>query len=320
MATNRGRSRLAVLSGGVGGAKLALGLSRLVRGDALGIIANVGDDFTHLGLSISPDLDTLMYSLSGLVNPETGWGCKEESWQFLTALEQLGGETWFRLGDRDLAVHIERTRRLAAGETLTKVTSALCGALGISAAIFPATDDPLRTQVRTANTWLDFQDYFVRQRCSPVVSGFRMKGANNAQSSEQALALLKAQNLTAIVIAPSNPYLSIDPILAIKDIRAAIEQSSAPVIAVSPIVGGRALKGPSAKIMSELNLEVTPLTVAQHYGSLLDGFIMDERDSAHMQKVTELGIKVLLCPTVMTCLEDKVSLAHRVLEFAAELG
>lgn len=319
MATDPNKACLAVLSGGVGGAKLALGFSQLLKGDRLGIIANVGDDFEHLGLSISPDLDTLMYSLSGLVNPLTGWGRKDESWRFLSAMAQLGGETWFRLGDRDLAVHIERTRRLAAGQTLTQITAALCGTLGVGAAIYPATNDRLRTQVKTAAGWLDFQDYFVRQHCAPVASGFRMQGAETARATAQVLTLLKDPGLSAIVIAPSNPYLSIDPILAIPTIRAAIKESPAPVIAVSPIVAGKALKGPSAKIMAELNLQVTPLTVAQHYGTLLDGFVMDESDRAQMQAVAALGIQVLLCPGVMTCLEDKVALADRVLEFAAQL-
>jgi LPPG:FO 2-phospho-L-lactate transferase len=270
--------RYAVLSGGVGGAKLVFGLSKVVPNDDLMVIANTGDDFEHLGFALSPDLDTLMYTLSGEVNPETGWGRREETWNFMAALEQLGGETWFRLGDRDLAIHVERSRRLAAGESLTAVTGSLCLQMGVGPHILPMTYQSVRTRVITDQGPLDFHHDFVRDQAQPRVLGLEYVGAANAEPTSEVLRALRDPRLAAIVIAPSNPYLSVEPILAVPGIRAAIRDSAAPVVAVSPIVGGAAVKGPTAKIMAELGLEVSAMGIARHYHDLLDGFILDTTD------------------------------------------
>jgi LPPG:FO 2-phospho-L-lactate transferase len=216
-----------LLSGGVGGAKLALGLDRALPAGALGVIANTGDDFRHLGLAISPDLDTLMYTLAGVVNEETGWGLAGETWEFMGALGRLGGETWFRVGDRDLATHVERTRRLAAGETLAEVTGALCARLGIHTRVWPMSDTPVETRVATAAGELCFQHYFVRERATPAVTGFRYVGAEAGAPPPAALAALCDPELRGILIAPSNPWLSIAPILAIPPLGAALRAAPA---------------------------------------------------------------------------------------------
>jgi LPPG:FO 2-phospho-L-lactate transferase len=235
-------TRVLVLSGGVGGAKLALGLARVLPPGTLTIIANTGDDFEHLGLHVSPDIDTLTYALADLQNEETGWGRREETWSFMTALKQLGGETWFKLGDCDLAIHVERTRRLRARELLSAITSHFVRSLGISSRILPMTDDRVRTHVITKDGVLDFQHYFVKARCSPHISGFVFEGVSGAQPCPEILAAIGSACLRTIVICPSNPFLSIDPILAIPGIRAALAACAAPVVCVSPIVGGRAVR------------------------------------------------------------------------------
>ncbi len=307
------------LSGGVGGAKLALGLARVVPPEALTVIANVGDDFEHLGLAISPDIDTLTYVLAGLDDTARGWGRRGESWAFMAALAELGGESWFNLGDRDLALHVERTRRLRAGETLSQVTAEFARRLGIGARILPASDDPVCTIVETADEPLAFQHYFVREQCRPAVRGFRYDGADRGRAQPEALAALAAPDLEAVVICPSNPYISVDPILAIPGLRRALADCAAPVVAVSPIVGGRALKGPAAKMMTELGLEPTAAEVAQHYGELIDGFVLDEADACYAGAVGNRGTAVLTAPTVMHSLDDKMALARAVLDFAATL-
>src|SRR5690606_4706911 len=260
-----GKGRVLALSGGIGGAKLALGLAQVLTADELVIAANPGDDFEHLGLTICPDLDTLTYTLSGLSDTERGWGRQGEGWNFMAALGELGGETWFNLGDRDLALHAERTRRLRAGESLSEVTAALCSRLGIGPRIVPATDQPVRTVVETPDGPLPFQHYFVRLRCEPVVTGFRFEGAAAARPSPALAQALADPHLRAVVICPSNPFISIDPILAIPGVTEALRQVAAPVVAVSPVVGGAAVKGPTAKMLSELGFEVSAATVARHY-------------------------------------------------------
>ncbi len=312
--------RILALSGGVGGAKLALGLSSVLAPEALTVIANTGDDFRHLGLHISPDLDTLMYTLAGLDNPETGWGRAGETGGFMAALKALGGESWFFLGDGDLATHVERTRRLAAGETLSEVTKAFSERLGIAATIAPMTDDPVRTVVETANGPLPFQHYFVRERCEPAVSGFRFEGAAAARPGPDLQRSLGDPELGAVIVCPSNPFISIDPILALPDVGRALGAGPAPVIAVSPIVGGRAIKGPTAKIMAELGLPCTAVAVAGHYGALLDGFVLDRTDAASAEPVRRMGIEVLVTNTVMRTLDDRIDLARAVLDFAARLA
>jgi len=311
------KDRVIALSGGVGGAKLALGLSRVLPPGALTIIANTGDDFEHLGLRISPDVDTLMYVLAGLDNPQTGWGRRDETWSFMATIAALGGADWFRLGDRDLATHVERTRRLAAGETLGAIVDDFGRRLGIAARVLPMSDDPVRTKLRTDEGWLDFQDYFVRRRCAPRVLEVIYDGAATAHAHPGLLAALGDPRLRAVVICPSNPFLSIEPILAVHDLREAIARAAAPVVAVSPIIGGRAVKGPTAKMMSELGLEVSAAAVARRYRDLLDAYVLDGADAAEAGK---LGIPVTLAHTLMTTLADRENLAQHVLASADALA
>lgn len=308
--------RIVALSGGVGGAKLSLGLYRSLPADALAVIVNTGDDFEHLGLRICPDIDTTLYTLAGLANTELGWGRRGETWNFMQALAELGGETWFRLGDADLALHVERTRRLAAGESLSTIIAALAQRLRIAAQVLPVTDDPVRTQVHTAGGTLAFQDYFVRRRCEPAVRAMSFAGAAEARLCAPARAALGASALEAILLCPSNPYLSVDPMLAVPGLREAVRAAGVPVVAVSPIVAGQALKGPTAKIMRELGLELTPATIARHYEGLIDGLVVDRADAA---LVAELACSAWVTDTVMVTLEDRERLAREALRFAATL-
>jgi LPPG:FO 2-phospho-L-lactate transferase len=301
------------LSGGIGGAKLALGLYRILPPGALTVVANTGDDFEHLGFVISPDIDTLLYTLAGLDNPELGWGRRGETWTFMKALGSLGGETWFNLGDGDLATHVERTRRLAADESLSQITDDFRRRLGIGARLLPMSDDRVRTRLLTAQGWLDFQDYFVRQRCAPVVREITFAGAEAARPQPDFLKALADKNLRAVVICPSNPFISIDPILSLPDVREALRACVAPVIAVSPIIGGKAVKGPTAKMMAELGLPVDAAAVARHYGDILDLYVADEVDAA---KVDDLGVPLTFARTLMLSLEDREALARVVLEAA----
>ena len=308
---------IVALSGGVGGAKLALGLSRMLPPGDLTVIANTGDDFEHLGLAISPDLDTLMYVLAGLDDPERGWGRRDETWTFMQALAALGGEAWFQLGDGDLATHVERTRRLQAGERLSDITADFCRRLDIATRIVPMSDDKVRTRLRTAEGWLDFQDYFVRRRCEPAVLELAYEGAGEARPLPEFLAALADPRLKAVVICPSNPFISIEPILAVQGVRAALQACAAPVIAVSPIIGGRAVKGPTAKMMRELGLEVSATAVARHYGDLIDGYVLDHADAA---SAGGLAVPVSLAQTLMQTLADRESLARAVLATADAIG
>jgi len=310
---NQSERFVLALSGGIGGAKLALGLYRILPPGALTVVANTGDDFEHLGLAISPDIDTLLYTLGGLDNPELGWGRRDETWTFMKALGSLGGETWFNLGDGDLAAHVERTRRLAGGESLSEITDDFRRRLGISAQLLPMSNDRVRTRLRTTEGWLDFQDYFVRQRCAPTVREIAFVGAETARPHPTFLAALADGNLRAVVICPSNPFISIDPILSLPGVREALRACSAPVIAVSPIIGGKAIKGPTAKMMAELGLPVDAPAVARHYGDIVDLYVADEMDAG---AVGDLGVPVTLARTLMVSLEDREALARVVLEAA----
>jgi LPPG:FO 2-phospho-L-lactate transferase len=301
------------LSGGIGGAKLALGLYRILPPGQLTVIANSGDDFDHLGLSISPDIDTLLYTLAGIDNPQQGWGRRDETWTFMAALETLGGDTWFKLGDGDLAIHVERTRRLAAGESLSQITGDFRRRLGISAQLLPMTDERVCTRLRTAEGWLDFQEYFVRLRAAPVVREIAYAGASAARANSDFLGALAKDDLEAVVICPSNPFLSIDPILSLPGVRRALRACRAPVVAVSPIIGGKAVKGPTAKIMAELGLPIGAAAVARHYEDILDIFVADEADA---EEVEQLGIPVILSKTLMLTIEDREALAKAVLAAA----
>ncbi|MBM3647197.1 MAG: 2-phospho-L-lactate transferase [Alphaproteobacteria bacterium] len=307
------RGLVVALSGGVGGAKLALGLSRVLPPDELLIVANTGDDFEHLGLDISPDIDTLTYVLAGLDNIEQGWGRRDETWSFMATIASVGGADWFRLGDRDLALHVERTRRRHAGETLTQVTADITRRLGIEHRIRPMSDDRVRTRVLSDGGWLDFQDYFVRQQCRPVVRKLAFDGVATARPQPELMTAL-ADRVRAVVICPSNPFISIEPILAVPGLRAAIEGCGAPVVAVSPIVDGKAVKGPTAKMMQELGLAVTSASVAERYGDLLDGYVVDRDDARGVRG------KVHVAPTLMTTPADKEALARAVLAFADQLS
>ncbi len=308
---------MVALSGGIGGAKLALGLSRVVPADDLLVVANVGDDFEHLGLHISPDVDTLMYTLAGLDNTKLGWGRQDETWSFMETLTALGGENWFRLGDRDLAVHVERTCRLREGQTLSTITADFCRRLGVGPRVLPATDDRLRTRLRTDEGWLDFQDYFVRLQCRPVVRALVFDGAEDARPHPDLLAALRDERLRAVIICPSNPFISVEPILAVSGLREALSACAAPVIAVSPIIGGCAVKGPTAKMMAELGMTPSAAAVAERYGELLDGYVMDVGDAKEAGRVTT---NVTLAPTLMTNLAEREELARVVLGAADALA
>ncbi|WP_034491806.1 2-phospho-L-lactate transferase [Afifella pfennigii] len=303
------------LCGGVGGAKLALGLAHALPAERLTIVVNTGDDFSHFGLHVSPDIDTVLYTLSGRVNPETGWGRAGETWRFMEAVGELGGETWFSLGDSDLATHAVRTARLAAGESLTAITSDFAKALGIGPQVLPASDAPIATMVETAEGTLPFQRYFVGQKCAPAVKALRFAGAQAARPSAEVAAALSAPDLGVIILCPSNPYLSIDPILAIAGMRGLIEGAGAPVVAVSPLVGGRAVKGPLAKMMDELGHARSNASILAHYEGLIDLLLIDERDRAD----AGLDPRLRVAPTMMKSLEERIALARAVLEAAGSL-
>lgn len=309
---------IVALAGGVGGAKLIDGLAQIL-GNRLTAVVNTGDDFTHLGFHISPDLDTVMYTLAGIANPETGWGVAGETWSFMDQLARLGGPTWFKLGDRDLATHAIRTEALRAGEPLSAITNRLRRALRIDANILPMTDDEVRTIVRSGNESLAFQDYFVRLRAEVPVTGLSFEGAAAAKPPAALADLMRKGATEAIVIGPSNPYLSIDPILSVPALREWIAGSDVPVIAVSPIVGGVAIKGPAAKIMRELGLEPSAPTVARHYGPLICGLVIDEVDAALASEIESTGIRVHVTPTIMRNAQDRRRVAQECLAFAESL-
>lgn len=307
------------LSGGVGGAKLAQGLSQLVDGEALTVIVNTGDDFEHLGLRISPDIDSVVYAMAELDDPQRGWGRRDESWAFMAALKALQGPDWFALGDRDLAMHIERTRRLAAGARLGVVTQELAAALGVRARIVPMSDDPVRTQVHTDQGVLAFQEYFVHRRCEPRIRSFQFDGVERSRAHEAAIAALLEPGLRAVVICPSNPFVSIDPILAVPGMRAALGQVRAPVIAVTPIVGGRAIKGPAAKMLAELGLAVSADSVARHYAGLIDAFVFDTADAEQPAPTLPAAMRSFRVDTLMRGRDDRRRLAVELLAIAEHL-
>lgn len=303
--------KIVALAGGVGGAKLADGLAQTLPPEDLTIIVNTGDDFEHWGLKICPDLDTVCYTLAGLANPETGWGRVDESWQAFESVTALGGADWFRIGDRDLGTHLERTRRLRAGEPLSQITADFCRAWGIGPRILPMSDDPISTMVSTDRGVLPFQEYFVHQRCEPRVSGFRFEGVERAAPAPGVLEAI--EHADAIIFCPSNPWVSINPILAIPALRPALNNRL--VAAVSPIIGGRALKGPAAKMYRELGIQPSALAVAQHYQDLLSDFVLDTLDQKQDAAIRALGMDTLATDTVMTTKDDRKRLAEEVLQF-----
>ena len=308
------------ISGGVGGAKLALGLAKQLPPNELTIIGNTGDDFHHLGLKICPDLDTVMYTLAELSNKELGWGQAGETWHFLEALERVGGESWFRLGDRDMATHIQRTELLKKGASLSSATRELCDKLGVAHPIVPMTDDEVATKVHITNgDVLAFQHYFVRDRCQPKVTGFEFDGMSSAKPSDGFVSTLE-NDLDCILICPSNPFVSVDPVLKLDGIEAAFKSNPAPVIAVSPIIGGQAIKGPAAKMMAELGMPQTALAVAQHYEGRIDGFVIDEADADMQGDIEKLGMKCLVTETLMVSLQDRIDLAQNCLTFCQDIS
>ncbi|MGB2962976.1 MAG: 2-phospho-L-lactate transferase [Anaerolineales bacterium] len=306
--------KVVALAGGVGGAKLADGLARSSSSPDLTVIVNTGDDFSLYGLKISPDLDTVCYTLAGIEGPETGWGRADETWETLEELQKLGGPDWFSLGNRDLATHLERTRRLSSGESLSRVTADFIQTWGVGAEVIPMSDDPIPTTVLTDQGELAFQEYFVRSACEPAVSGFTYQGAEHAQPAPGIVQAIKSADL--IVICPSNPWVSIGPILAVPGIRSALEEGT--VMAISPIIGGKAVKGPAAKMYREMGISPSAAAVAHHYGELLDGFVIDEQDHqllSEIEGISAKSLKVLCTDTWMKTREDRVRLADEVLNF-----
>ena len=305
---------IVALAGGVGGARLAVGLAALLPPDRLTIVVNTGDDFEHLGFSISPDLDTVMYTLAGVADAERGWGRRDETWRFMEALGELGGDDWFRLGDRDLAVHVIRTRALATGARLSDITRELADRLGVRHAIVPMADEPVRTFVVTDSGELPFQEYFVRRRCEPVVSGFRFEGAERARPPRVLASVMQRKDIEGVVVCPSNPFISIGPILAVSAIRDWLEARRCPVVAVSPIIGGEAVKGPTAKMFRELGLQASAPAVARHYGGLVDRWVIDEQDAREARKIEVLGKHVMMTNTLMTDRARSIELARTVVD------
>lgn len=303
------------LAGGVGGARLADGLAQVLPPENLTVIVNNGDDFEHLGLKICPDLDTVCYTLAKIANPDTGWGRLDETWHVLESLAALGGPTWFRLGDRDIGTHLERTRRLGLGERLSQITSDFCRAWGVNLTVLPMSDDLVQTWVYTDEGVLPFQEYFVHRRCQPRVSGFCFDGAGQARP---ALGVLEALELAdMVVICPSNPWVSIDPILSVSGIKSALGVKF--VIAVSPIIGGQTVKGPAAKMYAEMGIEPSALAVAQHYRSFLSAFVLDQVDAPQKASLNDQGLPALATQTLMTSADDRRRLAKEVLEFGLKL-
>ena len=302
------------LAGGTGGAKLALGLARTLPPDQLVIVVNTGDDDCFHGLHVSPDLDTIMYTLSGLANPETGWGLAGETFNSLDMLRKYGADTWFNLGDRDLATHIRRTQLMKQGATLSQVTRELCQRLGIAHQVIPMSDDPVRTVLGTGVGDLPMQEYFVHRRSEPEIQEIRYEGAASAKAADGFVSAIAQADL--VVFCPSNPFLSVGPILALPGIREALEGISASKlrVAVSPIVGGAAVKGPAAKIMAELGHEVSCVGVAQQYQGLCDLFVIDQQDAHLAPAIQKMGINPVVAPTIMNTEADKIALARRILE------
>ena len=307
--------RVLALAGGVGGAKLCLGLTKVLEPDELRIVVNTGDDEEFYGLHVSPDLDTVTYTLAGLANPDTGWGIRGDTFDTLSSLGSLGEDTWFGVGDRDLATHIVRTNMLRQGRSLSDVTEHIRRSLGVEHSIAPMTDDRVRTTVLTESGPMPFQTYFVKLRCEPKVTGVRFDGAEDATMSaafEEGL-----NSCDALVICPSNPYLSVAPILSIPSVRSRIERLSSVRIAVSPIVGGRALKGPAGKMLSELGEDVSCVGVARQYIGLCDVFVIDEIDRGLSEDIKSLGMEAAVLNTVMKTDEDKAALARSILDIVA---
>jgi LPPG:FO 2-phospho-L-lactate transferase len=308
--------KIVALAGGVGGAKLVHGLAQVLAPEDLNIVVNTGDDFEHLGLYICPDLDTVCYTLAGLANLETGWGRANETWTTITKIVELGGPGWFRLGDLDLGTHIERTRRMRSGQSLSQIVNSFCETWKITSALHPMSDDRIRTKVSTREYGqLDFQEYFVKYNCSPKVTGFQFQNIENSQPAPGVIEAIKVAQ--AVVICPSNPWVSIDPILDVRGIRASMNEKI--VVAVSPIIAGKAVKGPAAKMYTELGYTPSALSVAKHYRELITGFVMDKLDESLRSEIENLDLHVLTTNTLMTNVKNRIHLAEDVLNFIGSL-
>jgi LPPG:FO 2-phospho-L-lactate transferase len=308
---------IVALAGGVGGARLANGLAAILPPGELTVGVNVGDDFEHLGLTICPDIDTVTYTLAGLNDRTRGWGVKDETWSFMATLRALGGPDWFALGDRDLAKHVLRSDRLRRGDSLSTITADIAAACGIKHSIVPVSDDPVRSVIATDEGDLPFQDYFVRRRCEPVFRGIRYEGAETARAAPALLAALADPGLEAVVICPSNPVLSIGPILAIPGIAEALHRRSAPCIAVSPFIGGEAIKGPAAKILRELGETPGAAALTGPYAGLVDVVLCDHADADAGKTIG--GIRLVAANTLMADDAGQQRLARECLALAAQL-
>jgi LPPG:FO 2-phospho-L-lactate transferase len=309
-------ARIVALAGGVGGARLAQGLAQCLAAEALTVVVNTGDDFEWFGLTVCPDLDTVLYTLAGVENRKQGWGRAHETGHVIGALGPMGGPTWFRIGDRDLAIHLRRSELLWKGHTLTEVTHVLAEALGVGPRVLPMTDDELRTRVITTEGELDFQDYFVKRACEPRVVGFRFEGAEMAQASHDVLEALEQAEL--VVLCPSNPYVSLDPILSLPGVRERVRSRAA--LAVSPIIGGATVKGPAAKMMRELGLEPGVREIARHYAGTVRGLVIDTADAGDAPEIEALGLRVRAAPSLMRGRRGRAALARVVLDFGQELA
>lgn len=311
--------KIIALSGGVGGAKLAIGLQEVLDPGDLTVVVNTADDFEHWGLNICTDLDTVMYTLAGVNDEKNGWGRADETYAVMESMSKIGAEEWFTLGDRDMATHLRRTEWLHQNISLTEVTERLRRSFGIPSTILPMSDSSVQTLVHTDEGDMPFQHYFVRCRCEPMVIDLTYVGADRAQASD---ALLDAiGEADAIILCPSNPYLSIDPILSVRKIRETVRTAKKPKIAVSNIVGGEAIKGPAAKMMMEMGKDVNPLTIVQHYGDLIDGFVLDEQDKSQQTAIKKSAkVELMVTDTVMNSMEIKRELASKILDFAKQLA
>ena len=312
-------TKIVALCGGIGGSKLALGLNNVLDQKNLSIITNTGDDFLYLGFYICPDIDTVIYTLAGVNNKETGWGREDETWKTLDVLEELGADTWFQLGDKDLGLHLFRSKEKRNGELLTTITRRITNKFRLKTNVLPMSNHPVQTFLETEDGEMSFQDYFVNNKCKPKVKNILFKSKKPVATDAVKRSLMD-KNLDGIVFCPSNPYLSIDPILSIDRIRKLIENQKKPRIAISPIVGDDSLKGPTSKLMKEMGVEVSSLSIAKHYKGLIDGIVIDHEDEKEAQKIREMGIEVKLSKIIVETEEEKMRLAKESLEFIKEIG
>jgi len=306
--------KIIALSGGIGGAKLGLGLHQIYAPEELYFITNTGDDFLYLGFYIAPDVDTLVYTLAGVNNTETGWGRADETWKTHNVLSELGADNWFKLGDKDLALHLHRSKALRNGERLTSITQDIANRFHLKVTVLPMSDHMIQTVVDTNKGLLSFQEYFVKQASKPKIKNISFK-SKNPEPSAEVTEILMDPGLKGIVICPSNPYLSIDPILSIEKIRQSITESKRPRVAVSPIINGQSVKGPTTKIMNELGLEANVLTIAQHYKDYIDGIVIDTSDQDYVEQIESMGIQVKLSEIMMNNDDDKKRVAEDVIHF-----